>query len=81
MSNHNLFIFAAMLQIPFIRQNKQDVLKRLAKKNFDGKEAIDKILQLDDNRKALLFQKEEAQAQINLYQNRLLSVGRRKTES
>lgn len=65
MSNHNLFIFAAMLQIPYIRQNKQDVLKRLAKKNFDGKEAIDKILQLDDNRKALLFQKEEAQAQIN----------------
>lgn len=54
-----------MLQVSFIRQNKEEVLRRLAKKNFNAENAVEKILQLDDERKKLLFEKEEAQSKIN----------------
>ncbi|HRN73835.1 MAG TPA: serine--tRNA ligase [Ginsengibacter sp.] len=54
-----------MLQIPYIRQNKEEVLKRLAKKHFQAGEIVEKLLQADDLRKKLLFEKEEAQSKIN----------------
>ena len=54
-----------MLQIPYIRQNKEEVLKRLAKKHFQADEIVEKLLQADDLRKKLLFEKEEAQSRIN----------------
>lgn len=54
-----------MLQIPYIRQNKEEVLKRLAKKHFQADEIVEKLLQADDLRKKLLFEKEEAQSKIN----------------
>ncbi len=54
-----------MLQISFIRENKEEVLHRLAKKNVQAGDAIEKILKLDDNRRSLLTLKEEAQASIN----------------
>ena len=41
-----------MLQLSYIREHKEDVLKRLAIKNFkDAESIIDSILKLDDNRK------------------------------
>ncbi len=40
-----------MLQLFVIRENSEDVIKRLAIKNFDGKDIIISILSLDDKRK------------------------------
>ena len=40
-----------MLQLSVIRENSEDVIKRLAIKNFDGKDIIISILSLDDKRK------------------------------
>jgi len=40
-----------MLQLSAIRENPEDIIKRLAIKNFDGKEIIISILSLDDKRK------------------------------
>lgn len=69
-----------MLQIPYIRENRKEVLERLAKKNFDGAAAVESVLHLDDERKALLFEKEGAQAQINSTSKRikeLMSAGQK----
>ena len=41
-----------MLQVAFIQEHKEDVIKKLAVKNFDAKEIIDEVLQLDDKRKS-----------------------------
>lgn len=54
-----------MLQVIYIRQNKEEVLRRLARKNFDAHSAVEKIIHLDDERKKLLFEKEEGQSRIN----------------
>jgi seryl-tRNA synthetase len=40
-----------MLQLNYIRENKEEVLNRLAIKNFDGKKAVEEILEIDDNRR------------------------------
>lgn len=54
-----------MLQVSYIRQNKEEVLRRLAKKHVDAGPTIETILHLDDQRKKLLFEKEESQSKIN----------------
>ncbi|MCO6498641.1 MAG: serine--tRNA ligase [Chitinophagaceae bacterium] len=54
-----------MLQIPYIRQNKEEVLRRLAKKHFQAGEIVEKLLQTDDLRKKLLTEKEDIQFKIN----------------
>lgn len=41
-----------MLQVNYIRENKQEVIERLAIRNIDATEAINNILTIDDNRKA-----------------------------
>ncbi len=41
-----------MLHINTIRENKEEVIKRLSVKNFDAKDLIDKVLEIDTNRRA-----------------------------
>lgn len=45
-----------MLTLKVIRESKDEVIKRLAVKNFDGKEIIEKVIALDDERKAIQLQ-------------------------
>ncbi|MBT8303052.1 MAG: serine--tRNA ligase [Bacteroidia bacterium] len=40
-----------MLQVPFIRENKELVLKRLQKRNLDASKSIDDIINLDEDRR------------------------------
>jgi seryl-tRNA synthetase len=40
-----------MLQLSYIRENKDDVIDRLAVKNFDGKEIIEQVMELDADRR------------------------------
>jgi seryl-tRNA synthetase len=54
-----------MLQVPFIRQNKEFVLERLAFKNFRELEVVDEVLALDDKRKKLTQEYDDIQAQVN----------------
>lgn len=54
-----------MLQVPFIRQNKELVLERLALKNFKETNLVDEVLALDDKRKRLTQEYDETQAQVN----------------
>ena len=54
-----------MLQLGFIRSNKEKVLEGLKKKNFQDLEVIDKIIASDDQRKSLQFNSEELLAKRN----------------
>ena len=54
-----------MLQLGFIRSNREKVLEGLKKKNFQDLEVIDKIIASDDLRKNLQFNTEELLAKRN----------------
>ena len=55
-----------MLQLAYIRENKDDVLKRLAIKNFkDAESIINSIIELDNNRKAAQRQADDTKAEAN----------------
>ena len=42
-----------MLNLKFIQENKETVIERLAVKNFDARESVEKIIALDNQRKSL----------------------------
>ncbi|WP_346317411.1 serine--tRNA ligase [Chitinophaga sp. YIM B06452] len=54
-----------MLQVQFIRQNKELVLERLAVKHFKEPGIVDEVLALDDQRKKLTLEYDDTQAKIN----------------
>ncbi len=54
-----------MLQIAFIRNNKEEVKQRLAVKNFTELTLVDEILALDDERKKLQQEFDNTQAKVN----------------
>jgi seryl-tRNA synthetase len=54
-----------MLQVNVIRERKEEVIERLAKKNYTGRKVVDRILELDDSRKKLQFEIDETQSKIN----------------
>lgn len=54
-----------MLTLKLIRENKDFVIERLAVKHFDGKEIIESIIRLDDERRALQLQLDSNLAEQN----------------
>ena len=54
-----------MLNLKFIQENKDEVIARLAVKHFDAKEPIEKVIELDNRRKALQQEAEALQAKMN----------------
>lgn len=54
-----------MLQVNLIRQNAEEVKRRLAVKNFAAINLVDEIIALDEERKKLVFQFDETKAGIN----------------
>ncbi|HEY1039983.1 MAG TPA: serine--tRNA ligase [Bacteroidia bacterium] len=55
-----------MLQLNYIRDNKDEVLKRLAVKNFkDAESIINKVIELDTNRRAIQKQTDDVKAEAN----------------
>jgi seryl-tRNA synthetase len=56
-----------MLQVNFIKANREEVLKGLKKKHFSEIALIDSIIALDDERKKLQFELDERQSKINTF--------------
>jgi len=56
-----------MLQVNFIKANREAVLKGLAKKHFAETSLVDNIISLDDERKKLQFELDERQSKINTF--------------
>jgi seryl-tRNA synthetase len=54
-----------MLTIPYIRDNREAVLKGLEIKNFTNPELIDQILKLDNGRRSLQSKTNDLQAEMN----------------
>ena len=54
-----------MLQLSFIRNNREQVVASLQKKNFQDTELVEKIIAADDQRKQLQFQSDELLAKRN----------------
>jgi len=57
--------YLKMLQVAFIRINKEEVKQRLAVKNFAELNLVDEILSLDDERKKLQQEFDSTQAKVN----------------
>jgi seryl-tRNA synthetase len=56
-----------MLQVNFIKANREAVLKGLAKKHFAETSLLVTIISLDDERKKLQFELDERQSKINTF--------------
>lgn len=54
-----------MLSLKFIQENKETVIKRLAVKNFDAQELVEKIIYLDEQRRKTQQESESKQAEMN----------------
>jgi seryl-tRNA synthetase len=54
-----------MLQLHYIREHKEEVIERLAVKNFDAKELVEKILSLDTHRRKIQSELDDLNAQAN----------------
>ncbi len=54
-----------MLQVPFIRQHINLVKERLAFRGFNKIELVDEVINLDDQRKKLQFEKDELLGKVN----------------
>lgn len=54
-----------MLSLKYIQENKEEVIERLAVKNFDAKEIIENIINLDEQRKKNQQETEAKQAEMN----------------
>ncbi len=62
---YRFFYALIMLTIPFIRENKDAILKGLEIKNFHSPELIDQIIELDNERRSLQVKTNELQAEMN----------------
>jgi seryl-tRNA synthetase len=54
-----------MLQVSYIRQNREDVLERLSLKNFAQLQLVDDVITLDDERKKIQADFDNTQAIVN----------------
>ena len=54
-----------MLQLSYIRENKEDVITRLAVKNFNAKESVEKILSIDTDRRKIQGELDALNAEAN----------------
>ena len=54
-----------MLRLNFIQENRDTVIRKLAIKNFDATEIVDKIIALDNERRDIQKQADDQQAEMN----------------
>src|SRR5690606_28622007 len=54
-----------MLQVPFIRENKENVIKQLAVRNIDATKMIEDVISLDEDRRQTQTLLDNALAETN----------------
>ncbi|MEJ6792044.1 MAG: serine--tRNA ligase [Lacinutrix sp.] len=54
-----------MLQVPFIRDNKETVINGLAKRHFDAKALVEEVISIDEERRALQTKLDNTLAESN----------------
>ena len=64
-----------MLNLKFIQENKETVIERLAVKNFDARESVEKIIELDNLRKSLQQEAESKRLGIKVFGGQFAKAG------
>ncbi len=64
-ASKRLFKNLYMLQVAFIRDHKEDVIKRLAKRNINAEQMINDAIMLDEERRALQTKLDSTKAESN----------------
>ena len=54
-----------MLQVPFIRENKEQIITALAKRNFDANEIINQVISIDEERRSIQTELDNTLAESN----------------
>jgi seryl-tRNA synthetase len=54
-----------MLQIAYIRENKDEVIKRLAKKNIEASSLVNLVVELDEKRRSFQSELETIKSESN----------------
>src|ERR1017187_3088120 len=54
-----------MLQLNYIRENKEEVITRLAIKNFNAKESVEKIISIDSDRRKIQTELDTLNSEAN----------------
>ena len=54
-----------MLQIAFIRENQEKVIKALAKRNINATQTVNEVVTLDENRRASQLEMDNLLAETN----------------
>jgi seryl-tRNA synthetase len=62
-----------MLQVSYIRDNREQVLERLAVKNFKQPELVDEVIGLDEKRRQTQNQLDTVSSQLTRPPNKLAS--------
>lgn len=55
-----------MLQVPYVKDNKETVIASLAKRNFDAKALVEQVISLDEERRALQTKLDNTLAESNV---------------
>ena len=50
-----------MLQVQFLRENRDEIVERLKIKNFNKSSVIDQVIELDDKRKSIQSESDESE--------------------
>src|SRR5690606_22747342 len=66
-----------MLQIAYIRENQEQVVNALAKRNLDAAEMIQKVIDLDEQRRATEVELDTILAESNKLSNEIGEVMRK----
>ena len=56
-----------MLQVQFLRENRDEILERLKIKNFNKSSIINQVIELDDKRKSIQSESDELLVRIKYY--------------
>jgi seryl-tRNA synthetase len=59
------FKFRIMLQIAFVRENQEKVIKALAKRNMDAQSLVEEVVQLDESRRSVQAEMDNALSESN----------------
>ena len=54
-----------MLQIAFVRENQEKVIKALAKRNMDAQSLVEEVVQLDESRRSVQAEMDNALSESN----------------
>ncbi|MDO1501939.1 serine--tRNA ligase [Winogradskyella maritima] len=54
-----------MLQVSFLREHREDVIKRMAVRNIDATESVDNAIALDEKRRSLQTNLDQSKAEMN----------------